>query len=95
MGGLSCPKLKKKNDLLTNIPTNNITELKDLFYARAKLISEKKGSSEDHRNKFKSVGERRLESQIRKLQQKAKILKQHKNVLRRNGKSATRTKSTT
>ena len=32
---------KKVNDLLTNIPTN-ITELNDLIYAGAKLVSKKK-----------------------------------------------------
>ena len=32
---------EKVNDLLTNIPTNDITDLNDLIYARAKLICEK------------------------------------------------------
>ena len=31
------------NDLLTNIPTNSITELNDLIYVGAKLICEKIG----------------------------------------------------
>ena len=33
---------EKVNDLLTNIPTNDITELNDLIYAGAKLDSEKR-----------------------------------------------------
>ena len=34
---------EKVNDLLTNIPTNEITELDDLIYAGAKLVCEKIG----------------------------------------------------
>ena len=32
---------EKVNDFLTNIPTNDITELNDLIYAGAKLVCEK------------------------------------------------------
>ena len=32
---------EKINDLLTNIPTSDITELNDLIYARTKLVCEK------------------------------------------------------
>ena len=32
---------EKVNDLLTNPPTNDITELNDLIYAGAKLVCEK------------------------------------------------------
>ena len=34
---------QKVNDLLTNIPTNIITELNDLIYAGVKLVCEKIG----------------------------------------------------
>ena len=32
---------ERENDLFTNIPTNDITELMDLIYAGAKLASKK------------------------------------------------------
>ena len=35
----------KVNDLLTNIPTNDITEINDLIYAGAKSVCEKKSVS--------------------------------------------------
>ena len=48
-------KTEKVNDLLTNIPTNDITELNDWKYAGAKLICEKnRGPLEDHRKKIKT-----------------------------------------
>ena len=34
---------KKVDDLLTNIPTNDITELNDLIYPGVKLVREKVG----------------------------------------------------
>ena len=44
---------EKVNVLLTNIPTNNITELNDI--CRKKLIQRKRqGSTEDHRQNFKT-----------------------------------------
>ena len=36
---------EKVNDLLTNIPTNDITELNDLIYTGAKLVCEKNSGS--------------------------------------------------
>ena len=46
---------KKVNDLLTNISTNDITELNDLIYAEAKLVCEKNwGLLEDRRQKVKT-----------------------------------------
>ena len=43
------------NDLWTNIPTNDITELNDLIYAGAKLVSKKnQGPFEDLRQKVKT-----------------------------------------
>ena len=60
---------EKVNDLLTNIPTNDITELNDLRYTSEKLVCEK------IRVPLKSVGrkskpgwELRLESQIKRQQ---------------------------
>ena len=40
---------EKVNDLLTNISTNDITELNDLIYAGAKLVRENRGPLEDYR----------------------------------------------
>ena len=46
---------EKVNDLLTNIPTNDTTELNDLIYAGAKLISKKSQATlEDDRQKVKT-----------------------------------------
>ena len=46
---------EKINELLTNILTNNITDLNDFIYAGAKLVSEKnRCSPEDHWLKFKT-----------------------------------------
>ena len=59
---------EKVNDLLTNIPTNNITDLNDLIYAGAKLVCEKSGSPEDHRQKVKT----RVGTQIRFADEKTK-----------------------
>ena len=36
-------KSEKVNDLLTNLQTNNITELNNLIYVGAKLVCEKNG----------------------------------------------------
>ena len=45
----------KMNDLLTNIPTNDITESDDLIYVEAKLVCEKnQGLPEDYRQKVKT-----------------------------------------
>ena len=46
---------EKMNDLLTNIPTNNIMDVNDLMYVGAKLVCEKIGPSpEDYRQKVKT-----------------------------------------
>ena len=69
-------KTEKVNDLLTNIPTNDIKELNDLIYAWAKLVWEKIGvllKTTDR--KSKPVWELRLESQIKRLRQQTIILK--------------------
>ena len=44
---------EKVNDLLTNILTNDITELNDLIYAGAKLVWKNWGPPEDSRQKGK------------------------------------------
>ena len=59
---------EKVNDLLTNIMTNDITELKDLIYAGAKLVCEKMGGAENQ-TKLKPGWELRVESQIKRQQQ--------------------------
>ena len=66
------------NDVLTNIRTNDITELNDLIYAEAKLVCEKIGiflKTTDR--KLKPGWELRLESQIKRLRQQARILKRN------------------
>ena len=69
---------EKVNDSLTNIPTNDITELNDLKYARAKLVSEKIGVPlKTTDRKSKPGWELRLESQIKRLRQQARILKRN------------------
>ena len=46
---------EKVNDLLTNIPTNDITELNDLTYAGAKLVCKKNRCPlKDHKQKVKT-----------------------------------------
>ena len=70
-------KTEKVNDLLTNIPTNVITELDDLIYANL-LVSEKIGvplKTTDRKSKPK--WELRREPQIKRLRQQARILKRN------------------
>ena len=56
------------NDLLSNIPTNDITDLNDLIYEGAKLICEKIGVPlKTTGGKSKPGWELRLESQIKQL----------------------------
>ena len=56
---------EKVKDLLTNIPSNDITDLNDLIYAGAKLGSEKIAPPPgDHRENQKSGWELKLESLI-------------------------------
>ena len=58
------------NDLLTNIPTNDITELNDLIYAGAKLVSEKT-----------RVGtQTRITDKKKNLRQQVKMLKRNKKI---------------
>ena len=69
----------KINDLITNIPNNNITELKNLIYAGAKLVCEKVGFPLENKNKIaKPWCKIRLETQIRNLLQQAKVIKRKK-----------------
>ena len=68
-------KSESGNDLLTNIPTNNITELNDLINTGAKLVCEKIGVLLKTTDKIsKPVLEIRLETLIGKLRQ-VEILK--------------------
>ena len=67
---------EKVNNLRTNITTNNITELNDLIYVGAKLVCEKvRIPLKTTDRKSKPGWELRLESQIRKLWQQAKVRK--------------------
>ena len=57
----------KMNQLLTYISTNNITELNEVLYARAKLICEKiRIPSKSTKGKSKPRWEFRLDTQIKK-----------------------------
>ena len=56
-------KTEKVNDLLTNIPTNDITELNDLIYAGAKLVCEQIGIPLKTTDRKSKQGQ---ESQIKK-----------------------------
>ena len=72
---------EKIKDLLTKIPTNNISELDDLIYAGVKLICGKIGVPLKNTKKESKRGwEIRLETQVRKLRQQAKMLKKLKNM---------------
>ena len=63
------------NDLLPNILTNDFTDLDDLIYAGAKLVYEKnRGPLKATDRKSKPRLEHRLESQIKRLRQQARIL---------------------
>ena len=89
--------VQKVNVLLTNISTNNITELNDLIYTGAKFVCTKIGVPlKTTDRKSKPGWEIRLESQIRKLRQQAKIQKRNMKIYsEKMGKSTTKTKSTT
>ena len=64
---------EKVDDLLTNIPTNDITELNDLIYAGTKLICEKIGVPlKTADRKSKPGWKLRLESQIKDYDNKQK-----------------------
>ena len=73
-----------KDKLLQNIPTDNITELNELNYAGANLASDKIGVPKRNSNRNSKPGEEiRLEKQVKKQQQQAKMLrkKKHGNML--------------
>ena len=58
----------EKNQVLTNISTNNITELNKLIYAGVKLVCEKIGiPAKSSKKKSKPGWEIRLETQIKKI----------------------------
>ena len=67
----------KINQILPYISTNNITELNELIYARAKLVWEKIGiPSISAKKQLKPGWESRLETQIKNLRKQAKMVKQ-------------------
>ena len=68
------------NQVLTYIPTNNITDLNELIYAGAKLVCENIGiPSKKPKAKSKPGWEFRLETQIENLRKQLKVVKQKKN----------------
>ena len=67
---------EKVNNLLTNIPTNDITEWNDLIYTGAKLVCEKIGAPLKTKDRKSKPGrELRIESQIKRLRLQTRILK--------------------
>ena len=67
------------NQVLTYIPTNNITNLNELIYAGAKLVCENIGiPSKNTKVKSKPGWEFRLETQIENLRKQLKVVKQKK-----------------
>ena len=67
---------EKVNDLLTNIPTNNTTELNDLIYAGAKLVCFNiRIPLKTTERKTKPGWELRVELQIKRLRLQVRILK--------------------
>ena len=71
-------EIEKVNGLLTNIPTNDITELNDLIYAGAKLAKNSVSLS-DHRQKVKArMGtQTRITDKTTNYDKQATILKRH------------------
>ena len=68
------------NQVLTYIPTNNITGVNELIYAGAKLVCENIGiPSKNMKEKSKPGCEFRLETQIENLRKQLKTVKQKKN----------------
>ena len=64
-------EMNKINHILPYIPTNNITALNELIYARAKLVCEKIGiPSKSTKKKSKPGWEIRLETQIKNYENK-------------------------
>ena len=83
---------EKMNNLLTNILTNNITELNDLIYAGAKLVRKIGVFLKTIDRKSKPGWELRLESQIKKNKTKTtnnNTKTEHLEVCGRYGKSTT------
>ena len=69
-------KTNKVSQVLTSIPTNNITDLNELIYAGAKLVCENIGiPSKNLKEKSKPGWEFRLEN----LRKQLKVVKQNKN----------------
>ena len=67
------------NQVLTYIPTNNITDSNELIYAGAKLVCENIGiPSKNTKAKSKPGWEFRLETQIENLRKQLKVVKQKK-----------------
>ena len=73
-------EMNKVNQVLTYIPTNNITDLNELIYAGAKLVCENVWIPlKNMKEKSKSGWEFRLETQIENLRKQLKVVKQKKN----------------
>ena len=72
-------KTEKVNKLFANARTSGITEVNELIYAEAKQICDKIGIPRRNPNRnTKPDSEIRLEGQINKLRQRAKMLSQKK-----------------
>ena len=76
-------KTKKGNELLPNIPTSNITELKERICAKAKLVSDKIGIPQRNPNKnTKSESKIRRERMTKNYDNKQNYSgKKHKDIL--------------
>ena len=88
----------KMNQVLSYISKNNVTELNELIYARAKLVCEKIGiTSKSTKKKSKQGWEIRLEMQIKYLWEQVKIIKQKKDagICWKSREKATREKNST
>ena len=87
------------NQVLSYISTDNITKLNELIYAGAKLVCEKIGiPSKSTKEKSKPGWEIRLETQMKTLRKKAKMIKQRKDAStcwKKKGKSNTRKNNNT
>ena len=68
---------EKVSDLLTNILKNDTTELNDFIYAGANFACEELRSSRRPQTEIQNGWELRLESQIKRLWQQARILKRN------------------
>ena len=85
----------KVNQVLTYIPTNNITDLNELIYAGEKLVWENIGiPSKNTKAKSKPGWEFRLETQIENLRKQLKVVKQKKNAEINRKESTTQEKLT-